>query len=651
MLPNSERNIKHSYDFVSLLRTLCEEKQLFHTRSKWFHVKRLKSLTNDPRYSDIALNGDKENEKKLEDIFDNYVQKLKSKLTFSYNELKRFLENSDIKISADDDAEVLMVKYFNPNIYIAPKTEGNEFISQKQLIFPDIKQEYIKLILMEFIDEAKSEIHILKTPNEHRDNSNNVNNSNSAVLKYIEDNFRSVRLTPSYVAKVFKRDGLTFFDANKHIQRIRKKLTAAEKLLLYPNDKEIKAALILRNLPLYFDEIAHEFNIQERRARRILNEISEASSVPKPLPSKPIKPEGPTIVRKKRKYTRRVDTKNSDKPKTSTIKNKIRRPRKTKQNLDGMTKQNSSKDASISCPVCVQTVAHKTNFCPNCNHQFHARSTRKRTKLKRPTNATFFDNKKPVMKSKRLKRRRSSFKYFVAIDFGTYGTGVAYKEANSSPDDCTIIQDWPSSIIGSNKTHTDVLLEENSDGFSFIAFGHQAQEEYYYRQASENISNNLFLCTRFKMCLYEQSSGTPMIISQNGNSRVSALIVYEYALKYLSDLVIDKINKHILNKDRRITKNDCQWILTVPAIFYQYAKAFMRQASLGAGFGGNDNLLFAHEPEAAGLFCREKYHKKDLLRYAILDAGGGTVDYACHEIRNTSNGPELFETHPPSGGP
>lgn len=68
------------------------------------------------------------------------------------------------------------------------------------------------------------------------------------------------------------------------------------------------------------------------------------------------------------------------------------------------------------------------------------------------------------------------------------------------------------------------------------------------------------------------------------------------------------------------------YILTVPAICSDRAKALIRQAAIRAGIS-DDNLLIT-EPEAAALYCSVIFGEIDLNysdRFLICDAGGGTV--------------------------
>lgn len=73
--------------------------------------------------------------------------------------------------------------------------------------------------------------------------------------------------------------------------------------------------------------------------------------------------------------------------------------------------------------------------------------------------------------------------------------------------------------------------------------------------------------------------------------------------------------------------------LTVPAIWSDESKAFMREASIKAGIIEHDDpihrLELISEPEAAAAYCEYKYKSWNLSdgnTFMIVDAGGGTVD-------------------------
>ena len=58
--------------------------------------------------------------------------------------------------------------------------------------------------------------------------------------------------------------------------------------------------------------------------------------------------------------------------------------------------------------------------------------------------------------------------------------------------------------------------------------------------------------------------------------KLKALTVFSLTIKYLIDDLIENLNKQIKNG---VDKNDINWVLTVPAIWDEHAKQFMRTAA------------------------------------------------------------------------
>jgi molecular chaperone DnaK (HSP70) len=101
-----------------------------------------------------------------------------------------------------------------------------------------------------------------------------------------------------------------------------------------------------------------------------------------------------------------------------------------------------------------------------------------------------------------------------------------------------------------------------------------------------------------------------------------------------------------------------QYCLTVPAMWSDRAKNYMRQAAVKAGLVNaddhQDRLVLISEPEAAALYCERMCDQVQLEqghRMMICDAGGGTVDLITFEILsvNKKGGSRLKEITKGSG--
>ncbi|KAL3871047.1 hypothetical protein ACJMK2_039070 [Sinanodonta woodiana] len=244
-----------------------------------------------------------------------------------------------------------------------------------------------------------------------------------------------------------------------------------------------------------------------------------------------------------------------------------------------------------------------------------------------------------------------------AIDFGTTYSSWAYstkEEFKNSPLKIHNRQ-WKSESHVSSKAPTTILFQP--DGFTMDAFGYDAESKYV-ELAQKEEHTNWFYFKRFKMKIYENEElSINTMLQDERNKSLSALTVFSASIRYLKDDLLNNLNKAVQGQ---ITAEDILWVLTVPAIWGDRAKQFMRQASLHAGIK-DGNLLLALEPEAASLLCRlipvQTMKGADCAailatfkpgsRYMVLDAGGGTIDITVHEITPTG---QLNEICTATGG-
>jgi molecular chaperone DnaK (HSP70) len=82
-----------------------------------------------------------------------------------------------------------------------------------------------------------------------------------------------------------------------------------------------------------------------------------------------------------------------------------------------------------------------------------------------------------------------------------------------------------------------------------------------------------------------------------------------------------------------------EWILTVPAIWSDQAKAATRACAEAAGFGKNAHMI--SEPEAAVTYALHSMDPGTLVpgdNFCACDAGGGTVDLITYTIEDAGEG-------------
>lgn len=243
----------------------------------------------------------------------------------------------------------------------------------------------------------------------------------------------------------------------------------------------------------------------------------------------------------------------------------------------------------------------------------------------------------------------------VAIDFGTTYTGYAYSfrsEFQKSDGAREIFHNsWESSLAGNLSKKAPTVALFDPDGV-FDSFGYDAEEKYS-ELIDKKQHQTWHYYARFKMQLFNKMTLTREFEIQDQEGRTcQAIIVFSESIRFLKKAALDELN------DRNpVQEEDIQWVLTVPAIWNEPAKQFMRDAAVKAGIPANQ-LMLALEPEAAAIYCGTLKHgtlkdinKEEFLsvgsRYMILDMGGGTVDIAVHEISEDGT---LTEIIPSSGG-
>ncbi|XP_053389263.1 heat shock 70 kDa protein 12A-like [Mercenaria mercenaria] len=246
-----------------------------------------------------------------------------------------------------------------------------------------------------------------------------------------------------------------------------------------------------------------------------------------------------------------------------------------------------------------------------------------------------------------------------AIDFGTTYSGYAYslkREYEIDNSKIIINQKWVAGSMSllSLKAPTAVLFDSKK---KFHSFGFEA-EDYYSELALDKKHQNWYLFRQFKMRLHDKEKlklHRETEIEDVKGRKMKAKDVFGAAIKYLKQHLLDMLE----TRGTGFENKDIHWILTVPAIWTDSAKQFMREAAYKADIDG-DQLSIALEPEAAALNCIVT-HKDDFksskgatfslaapgTKYMVIDLGGGTADITVHE-RQRDGG--LREIHKASGG-
>ena len=116
------------------------------------------------------------------------------------------------------------------------------------------------------------------------------------------------------------------------------------------------------------------------------------------------------------------------------------------------------------------------------------------------------------------------------------------------------------------------------------------------------------------------------------------MTVISESLKYIAQRALQKLEEQI---GKCVNSKKIRWVLTVPALWSEEHKLFMRKAAVEAAIidqSNSANLLLCLEPEGASIQCREDAEeslKQQMTKGTVvfvLDCGGGTVDITVHKL-------------------
>lgn len=245
----------------------------------------------------------------------------------------------------------------------------------------------------------------------------------------------------------------------------------------------------------------------------------------------------------------------------------------------------------------------------------------------------------------------------VGIDFGTAYSGFAFAYKSN-----------PSSVIYGSQELTQshdaikaptALLQEPDGSWLFGQEAMDAYNDLVERTAYDDHfdkASSFHLYKFFKLNLKDKHKGVDTIMAQSQSGRPHKLIdLISKSLRFLADYALREV-KSGFGDALGITEDNITWVITVPAIWNDFGKAFMRKAASRAGLvqdEASDKLLLALEPECASIAMSQEVGKIGLLMegttFMVLDCGGGTVDITLHVVANMAP-LVLDERAKPSGG-
>ncbi|XP_033742797.1 heat shock 70 kDa protein 12B-like [Pecten maximus] len=244
----------------------------------------------------------------------------------------------------------------------------------------------------------------------------------------------------------------------------------------------------------------------------------------------------------------------------------------------------------------------------------------------------------------------SNYEAVVAIDFGTTYSGYAFSltsEYKTDPMKISANNSWVAGSAGlmSMKCPTCILFDKDKN---FVSFGYEAEDKYS-NLVMDNSHHEYYFFKQFKMSLHQNTNlNRDTNIEDERGKSMKAKTVFAAGIEFLKKQAEDLLSTRGMNFEEW----EIRWVLTVPAIWSDAAKQFMREAAQKADIM-NDQLLIALEPEAASVCCRYLPDAKGIdifmpgSKYMVLDLGGGTADINVHQVADDGS---LQELHQASGG-
>lgn len=274
---------------------------------------------------------------------------------------------------------------------------------------------------------------------------------------------------------------------------------------------------------------------------------------------------------------------------------------------------------------------------------------------------------------------KASSKIVAALDIGTSRSAWAFSIQGFAEENVIIRVPGGASTSMSSDTKTDTaILLSAKPPHRVEAFGRAAVQLFIERSedaegsrdrlggrgantdgsrvASSEEAGMLFRWFKKELCERRgyTSVDDPMATA-DGGQKLPLLVVMAAVMRHFKDDVLLYLSSRTRVSQ---TVKDVMWVATIPAIYDDFAKRFMRVAAHEAGLidkVDSPQLQLCLEPEAACLAVNMKEARPLLTRAGtkvmILDCGGGTVDITTHDITSLHPTLSLREILAPTGGP
>uniref|UniRef100_A0A3B3D9L4 Heat shock protein 12B n=1 Tax=Oryzias melastigma TaxID=30732 RepID=A0A3B3D9L4_ORYME len=280
-------------------------------------------------------------------------------------------------------------------------------------------------------------------------------------------------------------------------------------------------------------------------------------------------------------------------------------------------------------------------------------------------------------------RMSCPFSVVVAIDFGTTSSGYAFSFTQDS-EAIHMMKRWEGGDPGvaNQKSPTCLLLTPD---LRFHSFGFAARDFYHDLDPEE--ARHWLYFDKFKMKIHSTSDLSMETDLEAVNGRkVRAIEVFAHALRFFRQHALKEVKDQ---SSSVLEGEEIRWVITVPAVWRQPAKQFMREAAYLVGndteistvkvatvqnisiaikkcrdHRGSKNILFFCVYAAREQLRRSRHSRTFLVesgtgelwselqtgdKYVVADCGGGTVDLTVHQIEQPQG--TLKELYKASGGP
>lgn len=160
-----------------------------------------------------------------------------------------------------------------------------------------------------------------------------------------------------------------------------------------------------------------------------------------------------------------------------------------------------------------------------------------------------------------------------------------------------------------------MLLDSRKE---FHSFGNEAKKFFYDLDVKQ--SSKYYYFENFKMILYQNKVDNNLKIKSlnHQNTEISALKIFSLTLEYLCQQAMNEIGQQC---SMILGKEDIGWVITVPAIWSDSSKQFMRLAAEQTKLIDGELLRIALEPEVASLYCKN-FLTEEYRRIFYLDNNG-----------------------------